>query len=115
RLNALRNELCPSCLGVGHDYLEALNGTGLRLGQSVPKSYRARRTGRRDLDKPQLVAYARVMVQVKANLLRIEGNRAIDVGNGNHHQLELPIQLSLPLEFPCLLLVYGAFRGPNVP
>ena len=86
----------PSQLGPGgshvrHDDLETAHRTRLRVGEPVADGDRAGRSGRGQLDEAELIVDLVVVVGVEADLVRVERLGAVDIGDRDRHQLELPI------------------------
>ena len=57
----------------------------------VPSAIEQAEPGRRELHEADLVADPVVVVGVEAGLLGVERLRAVDVRDGDRHQLELPV------------------------
>ena len=89
-------DAAPGQLGVrGLDvvdhHLQALHRPGLGLRQPDPQADRARGAGRGELHEAQLRADRVVVVGVEADLVDVEGLRAVDVRHGERDQLDLVV------------------------
>ncbi len=76
---------------VGYDHLHTALRSGLHLRDADAHHDRAGRAGRRQLDEPEPLTDLVVMIGVEADLIHVERLGAVDVGNGNGHELDLPV------------------------
>ena len=90
-LDAAADELGARRLDVGDDEVRAAVGARRRVGDPDPDRERARRAGRGDLDDAELLVRLVVDVEVEAALLDVELLGAVDVRDGDQHELELEI------------------------
>ena len=80
-------------LDVGDDELQALHRPRRRLDHPGGDGDRAGRPGRGQLHDVDVVADPGVVVDGEAHLLAVEALGPIHVGDGNDHQLELPVHV----------------------
>src|SRR4051794_22713055 len=81
-------QLSPRGIGVGDHRQQALLRSRSHLRDALADHDRARRARRRELHEAQFVADALVVVGVEPDLVDVEGLGAVDVGDGNRHELE---------------------------
>src|SRR5215218_3217121 len=84
-------------LDVVDHHLQAGDRAGRGVGDADPERDRAGRAGRGQLDEAELVADLVVVVGVEADLLGVEALGAVDVADGDRHQLELEVHGRRPL------------------
>jgi len=89
--HAVRDELPPGRLDIGHDALHALLRARRHRRDPGAKHDRARRTRRGELHEPQRVVHLVIVVSMEADLLHVECLGAIDIGHRYRHQLDLPV------------------------
>ena len=86
----MREELVAGRVDVGHRQDQAVDRARLSGGDPLAEDDRARRAGRRQLHDPVAVAAGVVDVLAESQPL-VEILGPIDVGDGNHHDLELHV------------------------
>src|SRR5579859_91797 len=84
-LNAVREELLPGGLGVGHHALNALLRPGRHRGDPGAEDDGTRRPGRGELDEPQRLAHLVIVVGVEAHLVDVKRLGTVHVGYGYRH------------------------------
>jgi hypothetical protein len=90
-LDAATRERSANSLNVVHDDLKSFLGSRSHLGHAYSHHYRACRSRRRELHEAQLVVDPVIVVQMKSNLVDVEGLGAIDVGHGHRNELEFHV------------------------
>src|SRR5918999_6321643 len=90
-LDPALDQFGPCGVDVRDNQLKALHGARLHLAEPGPQGDRARRPRRGELDEADPAADRRVLVQVEAGLLGVEGDGAIDVRDGDLHQFQPPV------------------------
>jgi hypothetical protein len=90
-LHAPLDQTSPGALDVGDDELQALQHPQRHVQDPGAQVDRAARSGRSQLDEAHPVAELGIEVDAEADLLAVEGLRAIHVGDGNRDYFELLI------------------------
>jgi hypothetical protein len=91
--HALRDELLPGGLDVGHHALHTLLRARRHLRDAGAQHDGAGRPGRGELDEPQRVADLVIMIGVKADLIHVERLGPVDIGHRYRNQLDLPVHI----------------------
>src|SRR5579884_1199678 len=84
-------QMRPRCPNVVHHELKSLERAGCHGRQPDTEGDGAGRSGRRQLNDPERIPEGAVDVDLKSHAIGVELLRPIDVGDGDHNNLELPI------------------------
>jgi hypothetical protein len=96
-LDAAPDQLASGGLDIRNDNLEPSHGSRFDGGEAGADRDGAGGSGRGQLDEAQLLVDLVVVIRVETDLIDVEGLGAIDVGDGNGNELELPIHRLTPL------------------
>ena len=91
RIDAALDELRARGVNVGDDEVQPLHRARRRLDDAGAEADRARGAGRRELHDAELRAGGDVVIESEAELFDVEALGGVHVGDGNRHELELPI------------------------
>lgn len=89
--DAATHELVGCRLDVADDEVQAVQGARRHRADPRADGDRARGARRDELHDAEIRAGARVDEQFEAGLVDVEVLRAVDVADGDHHELERPV------------------------
>src|SRR2546428_5685146 len=112
--DAAPGERLPRAIDVRDHGLDTLDRAGFAERQPLADHNRAGRAGGRHLHHAHPIPGAHVVVEVKADLLRVEGLRGVNVRDGDRNGLELHLDDGGPFRFEMSCAPPCSLKGEEV-